>query len=75
MDCNGKTELADIIRMQKYLLGVEKNLIKMPEDEFAKPNEREIKIISDLNGDGKVNVIDLALLKRLVLFGSFRIDK
>ena len=75
VDCNGKTELADIIRMQKYLLGVEKNLIKMPEDEFAKPNEREIKIISDLNGDGLVNVIDLALLKRLVLFGSFRIDK
>ena len=74
VDCNGKTELADIIRMQKYLLGVEKNLIKVPEDEFAKPNEREIKIISDLNGDGKVNVIDLALLKRLVLFGTFRLD-
>lgn len=75
VNCSGTTDVADIIRMQKYLLGVEKNLIETPSDEFAKPNEREIRIISDLNGDGKVNVIDLALLKRLVLFGSFRIDK
>ncbi len=50
-DVNGSVEVADIIKIQRYILKKD----TMTKEQFEN---------ADVNGDGKVNVIDLALLKR-----------
>lgn len=52
-DVNGTVEVADIIKIQRYLLKKD----KLTKAEFDN---------SDINSDGIVNVIDLALLKHMV---------
>lgn len=52
-----RRELTDLIRLQKYLLGQEHM-------------EGESRTLSDINGDGELDVFDLALMKRELL--SFR---
>ena len=51
LDFDGKVGVSDIIILQKYLL-----------KKGSLPNRTN----ADLNGDGVINVIDLALLKRMV---------
>lgn len=50
-------ELVDVIRLQKFLLGKER---------VAK----SMRTLLDLNGDGEIDVFDLALMKREVLEGK-----
>lgn len=57
-DVNGDNiiNISDVITLQKFILGIDD--IKISSD-------------SDMNRDGKVNVIDLALLKYLVVNGTY----
>ena len=52
-DCNGdgSVSAADLVLLQKYLLGVE----SLPKDAAA---------LADCNGDGTVNGLDLAVLRQ-----------
>ena len=52
-----KHELVDVIRLQKFLLGKERV-------------EKSKRPLLDLNGDGDIDVFDLALMKREVLEGK-----
>lgn len=57
-DVNGDKiiNISDVITLQKFILGI---------------NDIKINSDSDMNRDGKVNVIDLALLKYLVVNGNY----
>lgn len=57
VDGNGVREVADIVMLQKYTLGVE----TFTEAAFNR---------SDLNGDNVVDVYDLGLLKRYILYSN-----
>ena len=48
---SGSIEVADIIKLQKYLL----------------TKDKSVSMNADLNGDGIINVFDLVLMKRVVL--------
>ncbi|MEE5992093.1 MAG: RICIN domain-containing protein [Oscillospiraceae bacterium] len=52
-DANGKVEVADIVKLQRYISKKD----TMTKEQFEN---------ADVNGDGKVNVIDLALLKQML---------
>lgn len=56
-DGSGQTDVADIVLLQKYILG-----LPVPESHALHT--------CDLDSDGAVDVIDLGLLKRLVLAGT-----
>ena len=75
INCDHKTDLLDVVRMHKYLIGAIEALIEMPAEEYLQPNAREIAMMTDLNGDQEVDIFDLSLLERLVFFGTFRLDK
>lgn len=50
---DGSTNIADVIALQKYLLAIDNSL----------PNPKA----ADMNGDGRLNAVDLTLLKRILL--------
>ena len=52
----GICNVADVIMMQKYLLTVE---------QFT----AEQAMVADLNADGRLNAVDLTLLKRILIYG------
>lgn len=56
VDGNGLVTIADAVRLQKYLLGSDKK------SAFNAAN-------ADLNGDRKINAVDLTMLKRMILKG------
>lgn len=56
-DTNGTVELLDLVKLQRYLLMLD----ALDEPQFAN---------ADLNGDGAVDVFDLALLKRELVAGT-----
>lgn len=58
VETDGSVNVADIIKLQKHLLGVQP--LQYPEN-----------IAADLNQDGAVDVFDLALAKRAVLSGNW----
>ena len=55
-DCNsdGKTNVTDLVLLQKWIMKVPKTTLKAPD-------------AADMNGDGKIDIFDLALLKRKLL--------
>jgi hypothetical protein len=55
VDMDDEVDVADIIALQKYLLGYEQVISS---------------ISSDVTGDGEIDIFDLGLLKRLVLLGG-----
>lgn len=66
MNLDDKTDILDIIQMQKWLLGKTDYLVTPHEDTIVVDNMQEHEI-SDMNGDNIVNIYDLILLKRKVL--------
>ncbi len=58
-------DLRDIIQLQKYLMKRTDSMLDVSEINY--PAGQVVDTPADLNNDGIVNVIDLALLKRLVL--------
>ncbi len=56
VNLDGKTDISDIIHMQRYLFGIDK--INSPEN-------------ADINSDGIINIIDLCLLKVTLFEISF----
>ena len=50
---DGSTNIADVIALQKFLLAIDKTL----------PNPKA----ADMNGDGRLNAVDLTLLKRSLM--------
>ena len=69
VNLDGTTDLLDVVRMQRFLGGSLPALIQFEGEWWDEPNEREIQIVTDLNGDGDVDIFDLSLLKRLVVQG------
>ena len=55
-NADGICNVADVIMMQKYLLTVE---------QFT----AEQAMVADLNADGRLNAVDLTLLKRILIYG------
>ncbi len=63
---DSKVDLLDIIQMQKFLLGVNKNAVESFESSGI-PAEIVTGDPADLNEDGEYDVFDLSLLKRQVM--------
>ena len=64
VNCDGKTNLVDLISMRKYIAKFDMALIS-EKDAANYPTGKIVAIErSDINADGKINLLDLIMMRK-----------